>query len=508
MKTRLLIHISLKYPFTGRVLLPILTLCLVSCQQPQEGKAGQVSAEPLHTVRLHPANPRYLEYAGEPLVLITSAEHYGAVVNLDFDYKKYLAELGKEGFNYSRIFSGTYIEPVENIFGIERNTLAPLPGRFISPWVKEGEKYDLERFNPDYFIRLKDFLRQAESHGIVVELSLFTSIYHESAWKLSPFHESNNLNGAGGIEFQMVNTLYNDRLKEYQERFVRKIVQEVNEFDNLFFEIQNEPWSDNGCLAGFVNQEDDSTFSRNWQKRVEVANGMAMEWQGWIASLIRDEESRLPKTHLIAQNICNYGYNIDSVPGGVSILNFHYAHPEAARDNLDLGITLSLDETGFMPHEDTLYLFQAWRFLLSGGGIYNNLDYSFVAGEEEGGWPVPDSNPGWGGPAFRRKLSILVETMAGIPYAGMEVSGSILEETGSGLKQYGLQKPGDTYLVFLESITGHKLVPVVPASVYRVTYIDIMEGEKKTVEISLGEGQVLDPPFRKESMALLIRKMD
>jgi len=35
---------------------------------------------------LHPENPHYFLWRGKPAVLITSAEHYGAVVNLDFAY--------------------------------------------------------------------------------------------------------------------------------------------------------------------------------------------------------------------------------------------------------------------------------------------------------------------------------------------------------------------------------------------------------------------------------------
>jgi hypothetical protein len=47
------------------------------------GSAGHLLAEPL---RLHPDNPHYFLYRGQPLLLITSGEHYGAVLNLDFDY--------------------------------------------------------------------------------------------------------------------------------------------------------------------------------------------------------------------------------------------------------------------------------------------------------------------------------------------------------------------------------------------------------------------------------------
>ena len=35
--------------------------------------------------RLHPDNPHYFEWQGKPTVLVTSGEHYGAVLNLDFD---------------------------------------------------------------------------------------------------------------------------------------------------------------------------------------------------------------------------------------------------------------------------------------------------------------------------------------------------------------------------------------------------------------------------------------
>jgi hypothetical protein len=152
-------------------ILSLVVLLLISCELP----AGSDS------LRLSPENRRYLEYQGKPLILITSAEHYGAVVNLDFDYKLYLETLEKEGFNYTRIFCGTYIEPFENFFDIQKNTLAPGPDRYIAPWIKENGKYDLTRFNPAFFNRLKDFVSEAGKRGIVVEATLFTSIYATNA---------------------------------------------------------------------------------------------------------------------------------------------------------------------------------------------------------------------------------------------------------------------------------------------------------------------------------------
>jgi hypothetical protein len=483
-------------------------LLAVSCQSPVKESLEETRPASSPTVKLYQDTPRYLEYQGEPVILITSAEHYGAVLNLDFDYKLYLNTLAKEGFNYTRIFTGTYIEPVNNIFGIQKNTLAPLPGSFLAPWIKQNGKYDLDTFNPDYFARVKDFIQEAEKLGIVIEVTLFTSIYAENSWILCPFNSLNNINQVGDIPYQRVNTLYNGELQKYQEQYIRKMVRELNDFDNIFFEIQNEPWADNGCLGAFVNEEDDSVFKRSWQKRVEVANLLAMDWQAWVTELIHEEEANLAKKHLVAQNICNFGLDLDSLPQGISMVNFHYALPSAAQMNLDLGGVLGLDETGFMPHEDDLYLDQAWRFILSGGGLYNNLDYSFTSDTEEGDWSIPETNPGWGGTGFRKKLTILAETINLVPFHEMEFSGAILESPNQELKQYGLQKEGEIYLLFVENLNDDELIPRVPPSSYEVSFINVDTGDKNTETVSLGSKQSIASPFTDERVAVMIRKSE
>lgn len=488
------------------LVLAAILLLSITCQSPVKDSQEIVQTASTPTVKLCTDNPRYIEYQGEPVILITSAEHYGAVLNLDFDYKTYLATLGEEGFNYTRIFTGTYFEPVENIFNITNNTLAPDPERFLAPWFKENGKYDLERFNPEYFSRLKDFLQEAEKQGIVVEVTLFTSIYAEGAWVLSPFHPENNMNGVGEVDFRRVNTLYNGGLKQIQEKYVRMMVNELNESDNIFFEIQNEPWADNGCLAAFANENDDRVFKRSWQKRVEVANGLAMDWQEWVTGVILEEEAKLHKKHLIAQNICNFEYDLDALPQGVTIINFHYALPGAVQMNMDLGGVIGLDETGFMPQDDGLYLDQAWRFILSGGGLYNNLDYSFTAECEQGSCPIPETNPGWGGVLFREKLSILAETINQVPFHEMKFSDNILDAGEGKLKQYGLQKEGEIYLVFAENVKDAAMIPQVPQSNYEVSFINVDTGEKKRDTLSLGNGEAIRSPFEGDRLALMIGK--
>src|SRR3972149_854329 len=100
--------------------------------------AGATLGHAAQPITLHPGNPHYLLFRGKPTVLITSGEHYGAVLNLDFDYRRYLDELQARGLNLTRTFSGTYREVAES-FKIEQNTLAPGRGRFICPWVRGAE---------------------------------------------------------------------------------------------------------------------------------------------------------------------------------------------------------------------------------------------------------------------------------------------------------------------------------------------------------------------------------
>ena len=81
-------------------------------------------------ISLHPENPHYLLFRGKPTVLISSTEHYGAVLNGDFDAIPYLDELHARGLNLTRTFSGTYRE-VPGSFKIENNTSA-MPARRIN----------------------------------------------------------------------------------------------------------------------------------------------------------------------------------------------------------------------------------------------------------------------------------------------------------------------------------------------------------------------------------------
>ena len=208
-----------------------------------------LSCQPSKPLQLHPENPHYFLYKGKPTILIGSTEHYGALLNLDFDYTAYFNALKKDGLNLTRTFTGVYCEHPE-AFNITRNTLAPDSGKLICPWARSeeagyyngGNKFDLSQWDENYFIRLKDFIEQAADRDVIVELVLFCTYYGDAQWNLSPLNIKNNINGIGRIERTDVLALKDEQLTEVQGAMVRKIVTELNGYDNLFFEICNEPY--------------------------------------------------------------------------------------------------------------------------------------------------------------------------------------------------------------------------------------------------------------------------
>jgi hypothetical protein len=382
--------------------------------------AATADAQPLS---IHPENPGYFLFRGRPTILVGSGEHYGAVVNLDFDWRRYLDTLARDGLNLTRLFVGSYYEK-PGAFGIRHNTLAPAPGRAIVPWARTdtpgaadgGNKVDLSAWDPPYFERLHAFVSEAGTRGIVVEVVLYSSYYGEG-WATSPLNAANNTNGVGAVDQDRANTLDNGNLLAEQERLVRRIVGELAGADNVYYEIQNEPWADHPVPSGVVHFSilpgDMTSPGGFWKNRVDLASEESLRWQARIAAVVAEEEEELGVRHLIAQNYANHRFPLRDVDPRVSILNFHYAWPEAVALNAGHRRVVGFDETGFAnasdrsgaPETDAVYRKQAWEFLLAGGGVFSMLDYSFAVGHEDG--TLVNEAPGGGSPALRRQLRVL-----------------------------------------------------------------------------------------------------
>jgi hypothetical protein len=380
--------------------------------------AALASAQP---IALHARNPHYFVFRGKPAVLVTSAEHYGAVINLDFDYKPYLNELAAHRLNLTRTFAGPYLE-VHGSFQIANNTLAPKPGRFISPWAENQGKFDLTRWNPAYFARLKDFIAEAGKRGVIVELVLFCPYYRDEMWDVSPLNTKNNVNGIGNVTRNDVLALKDPALTRVQEEMTHKLAADLNRFDNLYYEICNEPYF----------------------------GGVTLEWQRHISQVIADTEAALPKKHLIAQNIANGSVKIDNPDPRVSLFNFHYSRPpDSVAMNEGFNKAIGNNETGFDGAADATYRIQGWDFLIAGGALYNNLDYSFAPGYESGGYAYPETQPGGGSRTLRRQLRLLREFMESFDFVRMKPAQGLARGVPDGTSVRALAETGAQYAVYV-----------------------------------------------------------
>jgi hypothetical protein len=240
---------------------------------------------------IHPDNPKYFLFRKRPLVLLAASEHYGSIVNRRFDFERYLYEAAATKQTVTRTFL-LYRE-----LQSARNPCSPLKPDspdYVAPWprtgpevARDGElKYDLDQWNPEYFDRLRKFLSLASKLGIVVELTVFSNTYSDDVWDLNPLREGNNLQNVGSLKWQEYLSQRDRNLFERQVAYARKIVQETSRYDNIYYEICNEPG------GGFPSEP---TLSE-----VDA-------WQEAIANVLREEMRRLNFPHLLAgQNAFRY----------------------------------------------------------------------------------------------------------------------------------------------------------------------------------------------------------
>lgn len=468
-----------------------------------------------HPIQLHPANPHYFLFRGKTTVLVTSGEHYGAVLNLDIDFHRYLSTLQADGLNYTRLFAGSYVEVPGKSFGIKHNDLAPEPGRFLAPWARSdapgyaggGNKFVLDRWDTNFFARLHDFLSDAAKREIVVEITLFSSHYGEAQWQLSPLNTSNNVNRTDSIDWKNLHTLQNGNILAYQERYTRELVQEVNAFDNVIFELQNEPWSDRPVLADVINPYLPLPARNSFPNSVDLPDTLSIAWQTRVAEWIRDEESRLPNRHLITQNYCNFRLPVRDLIPGADIVNFHYAYPEAASLNYGLGKAISYDETGFLGRDDSAYRRQAWNFLLSGGSVFDSLDYSFTPGHEDGSFSEANG-PGGGSAALRRQLHLLREFVNSFSLVQLRPDHGVVTRS-AGVTPRALSNPGQEYAIYLDGSGPADLTLALPPGQYSVEWINVETGKIDLREIfrhSGGDKQLTSPAFR-DGIALRLKRI-
>jgi hypothetical protein len=224
-------------------------------------------------LRVHPTNPRYFTDDGQRAVYLTGSHTWDNLQDMGdtdpppaFDFIAYLDFLARHDHNFIRLWRWELLgwdTKANNEKTAKRLVAAP------HPWARTGPgqaldgkpRFDLERFNDAYFQRLQARVRAARDRGIYVSVMLFEGwgLQHVAdAWKAHPFHPENNVNGLDGDADHdgrglEVHTLQLPRVTRLQEAYVRQVIDTVNEFDNVLYEIANESGAySTGWQAHFI----------------------------------------------------------------------------------------------------------------------------------------------------------------------------------------------------------------------------------------------------------------
>jgi len=254
----------------------LATLVLLTANHVAHADSGK-PAKALGPLRVHPTNPRYFaDPEGRPVYLTGSHTWQSlqdgilagyTTVTQPFDYTGYLDLLQTNHHNFIRLWRW------------ELTTHEPQPWQRTGPGqgLDGKPKFDLRQFNQAYFDRLRARVIAARDRGIYVSIMLFEDWIFMAKRKeypveQHPFHKDNNVSGIDGdpngdgwgIE---IHTLQALQVLEIQKAYVRKVVETVNDFDNVLYEICNE---------GLRHTR---------------------EWQYEMVRFIKSVEAKMPKQH-------------------------------------------------------------------------------------------------------------------------------------------------------------------------------------------------------------------
>lgn len=201
-------------------------------------------------LQVYPGNTRYFTDCSGKVVYLTGAHTWQSLqdgilagyttVTQPFDYTRYLNLLQTNHHNFIRLWRW------------ELTTHEPQPWQRTGPGQGlDGKlKFDLRQFNQAYFDRLRSRVIAARDRGIYVSIMLFEDWIFmtkrkEHPVEQHPFHKDNNVScvngdpdGDGwGIE---IHTLQVPEVLEVQKAYVRKVIETVNDLDNVLYEICNE----------------------------------------------------------------------------------------------------------------------------------------------------------------------------------------------------------------------------------------------------------------------------
>jgi hypothetical protein len=348
--------------------------------------AGQIvsNAPSSKALSIYPPNRAYFQSPdGQPIVMIGDYEASptaptGVPMDPNYDYGLFFDTLKENGLNFAKvwIFYGVEAEYDSETSFDDYHRFNLLPYLRTGPGLaNDGRpKYDLTQFNPYYFERMAAACAAARARGIYLHLVLIDGwIFRIPAlWKFHAYNIDNNVNHVDGDPKrtgmstdpeQGSCSLGNVRVLEVEKAYLRRIVDAVNDFDNVLFEVSNE-------------------------------NYYNLEWEVSVAKFAHEYEKSKPRQHLVMPlDLPDHDYG--GVTYGAAPQNDHtkswktwdlaqlHAKLLAARD---LKQPLIYDTDGIESNDNPVQRKGFWTAFVSGGYV-NYTDYSFqpeIGGDERG----------------------------------------------------------------------------------------------------------------------------
>jgi hypothetical protein len=239
------------------------------------------TAEIRGPLRANLRNPRYFTDDSGRAIYLTGSHTWNNLQDMgksdpppQFDFAGYLDFLNRLNHNFVRLWAWDMLRTWD-----ARDVVRPFPWARTGPGsALDGKpRFDLFRHDDEHFDRLRSRVAQAAGRNIYVGVMLFEawSIFasNRTQREMHLFSRENNINGidllgseADGVLRDWI-TLDNSEVVRAQEAYVRRVVQAVNEFDNVLYEICNE------------------------------AGGHSHDWQDYFVEFVRKCEAEMPKRH-------------------------------------------------------------------------------------------------------------------------------------------------------------------------------------------------------------------
>jgi hypothetical protein len=232
----------------------------------EPGSSKSKGAPASGPLRVHPENPRLFADGSGKAVCLTGSHTWSNLLDMGsgdpppkFDFDAYLDFLDRLNHNFIRLWTweSTHWQPGHWRPG-ETHTVAPHPFARTGPGhAADGKpKFDVTKYDRDYFHRLRQRVTAAGQRGIYVSVMLFEGWgvqFAGRAWETHPFHPANNVNGIDGDsngdgKGLEIHTLTSSKVMTLQEAYVRQVIDTVGDLDNVLYEISNEnhppstPW--------------------------------------------------------------------------------------------------------------------------------------------------------------------------------------------------------------------------------------------------------------------------